>query len=129
MTILRQGYGRQTEASLQAASAKYFALKLPKTFIAIHVPNEGRRSWAQGKRLKAQGMTAGVLDWIIMGRYPKVVSFASGRTYMIELKAPGRYMSKEQKKFCNRLDDCGIPWALCRSLDEIEAQLKQWGLL
>lgn len=120
-----------SEASLQAASAQYFKLRLPKTFLAIHCANEGRRSWAQGKRLKAQGMTAGVPDWLIMGSQPHYTRGPDSvaLTWAIELKARRGSLSPAQKAFHKRLEAAGVPVCVCRSLDDIEAQLKQWGVL
>jgi hypothetical protein len=108
------------EAQLQAASAKYLVLALPKTCVAIHCPSEGRRSWAFGKRLKAAGAVAGVPDWLL---------FAAGRAYAIELKSAKGSLSAAQQAFHERLRGASVPVAVCRSLDEIEASLKDWGIL
>ena len=120
---------RVTEAQLQAASAKWLALKLPKTFIAIHVPNEGRRSWAAGKRLKSQGMTAGVPDWLIIGGGYDFDSTPLGRIYAVELKSRKGSLAPAQRAFHARLAAAGVPVAVCRSLEEIEAALKGWGVI
>ena len=110
----------QSEAQLQAASAKYLALVLPKTIVAIHVPNEGRRSWAEGKRLKAAGMVAGCPDWLLLGK---------GRAWAIELKTARGNMSAAQHAFHDRLAAAEVPVAICRSIDDIEYILKGWGII
>src|SRR3990172_3849917 len=104
------------EAALQAASTKYFALMLPKTFVAIHVPNEGRRGgkWGRmdGARQKAAGLVAGVPDWLIFAPHVNAsgaVSLTTTHVFGIELKAPGKYPSPEQKAFHARLARAGVP--------------------
>jgi len=115
---------RATEASLQAASAEYFRLKLPKDFVALHVPNEGRRGgrrgYADGAKQKAAGLVAGACDWFLFG---------AGRAFGLELKRPGSYLSPAQKAFHARLGAAGVPVAVCRSLDEIEVALRAWSIL
>lgn len=122
-----------TEAALQKASAQYFALRLPKTFIAIHVSNEGRRGgragMLDGVRQKAAGLARGCPDWIIVGCHDNPVHTPHADVYMIELKAPGKYLSQAQAEFHARLKTCGVPVIVCRSLDEIEAVLMGWGIL
>ena len=118
---------KQPEATLQAASARFLELKLPKSFLAIHVPNGAQlaKPW-HAKRLKAQGMRPGCPDWLIIGRAPQD---AFAYAWALELKAPGSYLSPAQKAFHKRLEACGVPVAICRSLEEIEAALKGWGIL
>lgn len=120
MTI-RTSRRAQPEAALQVASARFLELKLPKNYVAIHVPNGAQlaKPW-HAKRLKAQGMRPGCPDWFMFG---------GGKAWAIELKAPGSYLSPEQKAFHKRLEACGVPVAVCRSLEEIEGALKNWGII
>ena len=112
---------KQPEAALQAASAQFLQLKLPKNYVSIHVPNGAQlaKPW-HAKRLKAQGMQPGACDWFIFG---------GGRAYGIELKAPGSYLSPAQKAFHKRLEACGVPVKVCQSIEEIEAALMGWGII
>jgi hypothetical protein len=50
----------------------------------IHVPNEGRRSWATGKQLKRMGMMAGVSDFLIFDWPPNLPGIVG---VALELKA------------------------------------------
>ena len=118
-----------TETELQILSARWLALKLPKTFMALHIPNEGRRSWAEGKRMKARGLVAGAPDWLVVGWSPRDAWGAIGFAWAIELKSAKGTLSPAQKAFHKRLETCGVPVAICRSLEEIEAALKGWGVL
>lgn len=87
-----------TEASEMLRVAQY--LNARKIFW-IHCPNEGRRSFRQGRMLKAQGMRAGVADVLILDGAPK---FPECRGIAIELKRiKGGVVSPMQKQF---LDDC-----------------------
>src|SRR3990172_10230190 len=107
----------QSEAALQAAAVKYFAAVLPKSYIAIHVPNEGRRTWAAGKRMKAAGLVAGVPDFLILGGGQWYGG--KGLCYGIELKSAKGRLSPAQAAFHDRLAAVGVPVAVCKSLDEI----------
>ena len=111
---------KQPEAALQAASAQFLQLKLPKNYVSIHVPNGAQlaKPW-HAKRLKAQGMRPGCPDWFIFG---------GRKAWAIELKAPGSYLSPEQKAFHARLNAAGVMVKVCRNLEEIEAALKNWGI-
>ena len=121
---------KQPEAALQAASAEFLNLKLPKNYVSIHVPNGAQlaKPW-HAKRLKAQGMQPGACDWFIIGGGYDFDSTPLGRVYGVELKAPGSYLSPEQKAFHKRLEACGVPVAVCRSIDEIGVYLSGWGIL
>lgn len=67
----------------------------------IHCPNEGRRSWATGKKLKAMGMRKGVSDFLIVDPPPLVLN-AVGAVY--EMKAlDGKSPTPEQLEFLARM--------------------------
>jgi hypothetical protein len=51
----------------------------------------------------------------------------TGRTHYIEIKAPGGSLSAEQRAFRDLARPHGL-WALCRSVDEVEATLRGWGV-
>jgi hypothetical protein len=68
-------------------------------------------------RAKAMGVRPGWPDLQFL--------FPDGVTRFIELKA-GASLSPEQRDFRDRCAGRGI-WALCRSVDEVSAQLRAWG--
>ena len=116
-----------TEAQIQQATAEWVDLyrrSCPVPIYAFHVPNEGLRTKANGGRLKAAGMKAGVPDWCIM--------LPGGQMGFIELKTPaaaktrGSGLSEEQSAFQDRCEQMGHRWALCTSLTEFEATIKGW---
>lgn len=83
------------------------------------VPNGGM-SKGQNGRNKAMGARAGVLDlhFVLTG----------GRLAVIEMKAPKGTLSPEQKVFIAACGLSGVPWAVCRSVEEVEVTLRGWGV-
>ena len=74
----------------------------------IHVPNEGKRSWQTGKKLKRMGMLKGVVDFLIFEPSP-----LQGKPTALELKAlDGKVPPPEQIAFMAGLELCGwqIGW-------------------
>lgn len=69
--------------------------------IAIHIPNEGKRSWHYGKKLKRLGLKKGVSDLFIP--YP---------TYQhaglwLEIKKIGGKLTTSQSAWLNKMRDLG----------------------
>lgn len=69
-------------------------------------------------RMKASGVRRGWPDLQLL--------LPDGRTVYIELKA-GSGLSPEQREFRDRCAPHGI-WALARSIDDVEAALRGWGV-
>jgi len=104
------------ESDLQKQVMQYLALALPHDAIAHHSPGEGLRSKRAQGELARSGHKKGWPDIEIVWR---------GRIYFIELKAPGAYPSAAQREMHKRLMYCDAPVMLCRSLPEVEAQLRE----
>lgn len=93
-------------------------------FIWYHVPNEGglRLPAQVCRKRKRMGVKAGCPDVHI--------DLEGGRTVKIELKAPktatsrGGVMSGSQKTWRRRCNKLGIPYHICRSVEEVQAVLK-----
>lgn len=87
----------------QVAFFQYVDLKLIKKYpfldkLLFAVPNGGHRSKSQAGKLKAEGVTSGVSDIILL--YP-----ARGYNFLcIEMKYGKNTQSKEQKLFEARVD-------------------------
>jgi hypothetical protein len=98
---------------------------VPKLF-AFHVPNGANfgsdRALAamQMANLKKKGFVPGV---------PDIFLVHDGRTYTIELKAPGGSPSEKQLEVRAKLDDAGAFTAVCDSLDSALRCLEAWKLL
>jgi hypothetical protein len=67
----------------------------------IKITNEGKRSWTQGKKMKAEGLTKGVSDLLIA--FP--CRGFHGLWY--EVKAPGKIPSDEQLEFLAGMQKVG----------------------
>lgn len=58
---------------------------------------------------------------------PDVIAHKDGKTIWVEVKAPGGYPSAEQKAIHERLRAQSIPVAVCRSIEDVDAFLKEVG--
>lgn len=112
-----------SERQLHLSVAEFFAVAFEKTgpnaVLAIHVPNEGRRTNREGALLKAMGLLPGIPDWCLLHQ---------GQATWIELKTMRGRLSPEQMA-CHdmlRAVKCGV--FLCRSLAEVELSLDQAGI-
>lgn len=89
--------------------------------------------------MAAAGVLPGVADWVIFApRWVGGVETLSGddyssalvgQAYCVELKV-GRYkQTATQRDFERRCARIEVPYSVCRSLEEFEARLREWGLL
>lgn len=106
------------ERSLQITTMSYLAYALPDV-LAFHVENEGKTSLAAGALAKKMGKMPGVAD-ILLFWFPHHAA--------IELKAPDGKLSPAQVIWRDRWIATGGLYALCRTLPEVEAAVKSWGL-
>jgi hypothetical protein len=107
------------EQELHIAVADYLRLSLPRHWLFLHVANEGIRSKAAAGILKRMGFLSGAADIFIAG---------DGRLYCLEIKAPDGDVSPAQIDFQASCHRAGVPYAVCRSQDEVEAALRSWGI-
>jgi len=72
----------------------------------ISIPNSGRRSWAQGKKEVAMGLTAGVSDLFLA----EPCGVYGG--FWIELKAPGKKPTELQLAWLQKMQRAGyfVAW-------------------
>lgn len=105
------------EHKLQVAVREYLVWCLPPTIewtASLVGVNLGMKA---ASRAKAAGVRRGWPDLQFL--------FPDGITRYIELKA-GASLSREQREFRDRCAPHGI-FAVCRSVDEVEATLRGWG--
>lgn len=119
------------EEALQRALVAHLRARLPKPWIAFHVPNGGGRSKAEAGVLKAMGVLAGVPDLIVIGP-AKVIA--------IELKAPPRPLKRgglskaaprltpAQRALQADLGACGVPVLVVDNLDAALSALQALGV-
>ncbi len=120
---------KNEERSLQITSKSYFDWALPDV-LAFHCSNESyfgenrESAIIQMALLKKQGFLPGVPDWLLFWHCPMYgLRFAA-----IELKIGRNDLSESQIKFRDRWIKVGGIYAVCRSMDEIETTIKDWGL-
>lgn len=79
-----------------------------------------RTAQARYAKNVAAGLIAGSGDYVFVGE---------GRGGWIELKALRGSLSDDQKDFRTWSEHVGAPYVVCRSLDQVEATLRGWGML
>lgn len=101
------------EHRIQSSCIKWYRLQYPKLWHNLFsVPNGGRRDSVTGRRLKAEGVLAGVADLILL---------KSNRFYgalLIEMKTKKGIQSEEQEMWENKITRDGYKYVVCRSLDD-----------
>ena len=107
------------EDDLQAAVCTLLKWALPADATFWAVPNGGLRHKLEAQRMTRLGVRAGIADIHVVYR---------GRLYCLELKAPKGQLSATQSQMISKLEACGVPTAVVRSISEVERALKGWGL-
>jgi hypothetical protein len=107
---------RREEETLHRSTVQFLRWALPDDATFYHVPNGGLRSRKVAQRLSGLGVVAGVPDLAIVHR---------GKALFIELKAKHGTVSAAQREMIRKLTYCGAPVMLCRSVPEVEAQLRE----
>lgn len=108
---------KSPEADLQIAAVEFIRRAYP-TLTFWFCPNGGNLSRAQAGRFKAMGLLPGVPDLHFI--------LPQGQLGCIEMKGPKGKMSAEQKWFRDKAERCGVQWAECRSLEDVEFTLNAW---
>ena len=88
--------------------------RLYNNCLIFSIPNGGLRDKRTAMLMKATGLLPGASDLI-------VIHF--GAVLFVELKTATGVQSDEQKAFALRVQQCGYPYYLCRSLEEFEQML------
>ena len=124
-----------TENQLHSAVSVLLSHALRAGAYFFHVPNDAKRSrdvtdqrrltWddlpsATAARLKKMGIRAG---------YPDLTILFAGRAYLIELKSARGRVTDAQTRAHALIADAGCPVAVCRSVEQVHEQLRDWGLV
>ena len=86
----------------------------------FHPYNGAYMSKATAGKGKALGVLPGVADLVFV--------LPGGRVGFIELKGPKTPLNLNQKIFLNDVQMLGAPYAVARSIEEVESTLKAWGV-
>lgn len=108
------------EASLHIAVAEHLRLAAMPGSWFLHIPNEGKRSLAQGAHLKRLGMFPGAADLLI---------FTALDVCWLELKALGNRPTPEQIAFGELAKATGHRWAWADNINDALAILREFGAL
>jgi hypothetical protein len=107
------------EDALQRQAYEFLCRALPRDAFAFHPANGGFRLPTEAKRLKGAGVLPGCADLLIV---------VGGRLYAIELKARRGVVSEAQRAFERLCAAASVPYAICRSLADVEQTLRDWGV-
>jgi hypothetical protein len=105
-----------SEIAIQKSCRDRVARQFPGC-VVVAVPNAGKRSrWAAG-RVRAEGLSKG---------FPDMMVLAPGRIAFVEVKAKGA-LDAEQHDWLEALHGWGHPCGVFRSQDSLAAKLTEWG--
>lgn len=108
-----------TEAELQASVIQWMQFQLHPNVIYFAVPNGEHRNIVTARRLKGQGVMRGIADIILLYR---------GRALCLEMKTPDGRQSEPQRVFEAKCGHQGIPYQICRSLDDVIEACRRHGV-
>ena len=86
--------------------------------MTFHIPNGAKMGAQQLWAMRAAGMIAGIPDRCFL---------RDGRAYFIEVKRPKGRLSESQSAMFPKIEAAGCPVAVCRSVEDVEAALLEWG--
>lgn len=113
---------RHKESDLQIACVRWFRAQYPSLApLLFAVPNGGLRSASTARILKAEGVTAGVADLILLAPRGEFASLC------IEMKAgKGGQQSTLQKSWQRVAEAAGNRYVIARSLDDFIALIRDY---
>jgi hypothetical protein len=106
------------EISLHMTAAAFLRHAWPGDLPWTHFPAGEKRDARTGAKLKAMGLAAGWPDFILL--------LPNGQAAFLELKASAGSLSDPQIEFRQKATALRCGYAVCRSLDEVEATLTRW---
>jgi len=112
----RRAPRRHVEDDLQLAVMQFLDHALGPRGVAYAIPNGGKRHAREAARLKGLGVRPGI---------PDIGICFDGKAMFVELKAPRGVVSEAQRDMARRLNYAGGVVMLCRSVEDVEAQLRE----
>jgi hypothetical protein len=118
-----------TEHQLQRALYNHWRLKGTPNSTFIHLANEGKRSTAEGWRLKQIGLTPGLPDVLLRGDPDYLERGVMAEPFFLELKRPGVVATPERRLQLEGFVEKGwLVWTI-NSLDAALALLREHAVL
>lgn len=114
---------KDNEGPVHRAVLGWLIFVLPARAIIHHSPNEIDLAGADIAKAIAKARRLGTVKG-----WPDLEIILDGKIYMIEIKAEGQGLTGDQPKVRDRFEENGIPYAICRSIDDAREALKAWGL-
>lgn len=114
-----------SEDDLQRQVILMLKTKLLADTLYHHSPNEGMRKVQFKMKLKSMGTRFGWPDLEIFAPPHETVS-SKNETLFVELKLNKGKLSPNQVSIRDSLISAGFPWALCRSVEEVETFLNKY---
>jgi hypothetical protein len=118
MTRRRSSIG--PEQTIHRAVAEHLRQRGAPGIVFIHCPNGGYRRPVEASIFKSLGVRAGVSDLLL---------WRDGKSYALELKAPGGRATEAQLEFLADMEAAGAFTCLAEGLDRALDVLESWGLL
>lgn len=100
-----------TEAQIQRSCVQWFQAALHPNVAWCAIPNGGYRRRVEAAIMKGLGTVPGAPDLVLW--YPP------GKSLCLEIKTDKGRVSESQYWFHGKLQWCGVPVAICRSLDDV----------
>ena len=108
------------EDELQRAIVQHLQLRGALGLVFVHVPNGGKRRPIEAAILRGLGVRAGASDLLL---------WHAGKSYALELKAPGGRASDAQLQFIGDMERAGASAGIAVGLDAALRWLEANGLL
>ena len=103
----------ETEHLTQVACVRWFRSEYPRMACRLFaVPNGGIRNKVTAGKLKAEGVTAGVSDLILLHRNSRFGGL------LIEMKTAHGRQSEAQKLWQKEVEEAGYKYVVCHSIEE-----------
>ena len=109
-----------SETQIQRAIVQWFQLALHPNVAWCAIPNGGYRRRVEARIMKGLGTVPGAPDLVLW--------FPPGKSLCIEVKTETGRTSESQFFFHAKLQWCGIPIAVVRSLDDAIEAVKRAGV-
>lgn len=116
---------RASEAQIHRAAVQFFNLTLDPLVIWFHPANGGYRKRIEARIFKGMGVKAGVSDLLLIYRTRPTNDL---KVLCIEIKSESGRQTEMQTDFACRCAYLGIPYEICRSLDDVIAAVKAHGV-
>jgi hypothetical protein len=112
---------RHNESIIQQNCVKWFRLQYPELALMLFaVPNGGLRRRVEAAIMKAEGMTAGVADLILL------VPSKGYNSLCIEMKTEKGRQTDTQKQSQKHAERHGNKYVICRSFEQFVHEIRAY---